>query len=237
MDKKQLTKLISYFAMGDGGVYYTGNNCKFIMNMRSSNQDYIDWVGETLKHITSVRIKEVPDYNTDGYSRQPLTRLETPAHPFFTVLRERIYVDKYKGLDPHTLKLMDWEALAILYMCDGSLYIDKPNPKKGLINPSYNVYLHMKRLSYGDQVLLKKVLKDKLDLEFNVNKCGKYYNLRLRVKDVQKFMDGVTPYMMPSFSYKLVRTENPMDMGGDVVCSVEESTEVGRNDQPQIYSE
>jgi hypothetical protein len=219
MNKKQLTKLVSYFAMGDGGVYYSGQHCRFVMNVRSKNRDYIDWVANTLKEITSVKIKETPDYNRDGHIRQPQTRLETASHPFFTVLRNRIYVDKYKGLDEHTLKLLDWESLAILYMCDGSLYIDKPNPKKGLINPSYNVYLHLKRLSYGDQFILKKVLKEKLDLEFNINKCGNFYNLRLRVKDVEKFMQGVTPYMLPSFSYKLIRTENPIDVGGDIVCA------------------
>jgi len=232
MDKKQLTKLVSYFAMGDGGVYYSGKHCKFIMNMRSKNRDYIDWVANTLKEITSVNVREVPDYNTDGYTRQPLTRLETAAHPFFTVLRNRIYVDKYKGLDEHTLKLLDWEALAILYMCDGSLYIDKPNIKKGLVNPSYNVYLHLKRLSYGDQYVLKKALKDHLDLEFNVNKCGNYYNLRLRVKDVEKFMQGVTPYMLSSFSYKLIRTENSTQVDDDIVCASQECEEVEGNYLP-----
>ena len=219
MDKKELTKLISYFAMGDGGVYYNGSNCKFIMNMRSANKDYIDWVAEVVSEITSVTIKEVPDYNTDGYVRQPLTRLESKSHPFFTVLRNRIYVDKYKGLDPHTLKLLDWEALAILYMCDGSLYTDKPNPKKGLINNSYNVNLNMKRLSYGDQFILKKTLKENLDLEWNINKHNQYYYLRLRCKDLDKFMEGITPYIKPSFSYKLIRTENPEKSGGDIVCS------------------
>lgn len=232
MDKKQLTKLVSYFAMGDGGVYYSGQHCKFIMNMRSKNRDYIDWVANTLKEITNVKIREVPDYNTDGYTRQPLTRLETASHPFFTMLRDRIYVDKYKGLDEHTLKLLDWESLAILYMCDGSLYIDKPSPKKGLVNPSYNVYLHLKRLSYGDQFILKKALKEKLDLEFNINKCGNFYNLRLRVKDVEKFMQGVTPYMLPSFSYKIIRTENPTQVGGDIVCAPQECGEVEGNYQP-----
>jgi len=229
MDKKQLMKLVSYFAMGDGGVYYNGKNCTFIMNMRSKNRDYIDWVAAVLEEITSVSVKEVPDYNNDGYTRQPLTRLETKSHPYFTTLRNRIYVDKYKGLDPHTLKLLDWEALAILYMCDGSLYIDKPNVKKGLINPSYNVYLHLKRLSYGDQFILKKALKDNLDLEFNINKCGNYYNMRLRGKDLDKFMTGVAPYIKESFSYKLIRTESPTIVGDDIVCAPQECGEVDGN--------
>lgn len=230
MDKKQLVKLASYFTMGDGGVYYRGKECNFIMNMRTVNKDYIDWVAATLSDVTSVTVKSVPDYNTDGYTRQPLTRLETRNHPFFTTLRERIYTGTYKGIDPHALKLLDFEALAILYMCDGSLYIDKPNPKKGLVNHSYSVNLNMKRLSYGDQFILKKALKDILDLEWNINRHNQYFYLRLRCKDLDKFMNGISPYMMPSFSYKLLnRTENPTQVGGDIVCASQECEEVDGN--------
>ena len=41
MDKKQLVKLISYFVMGDGGLYVQdGGNAKFIMNMKAEHEDY-----------------------------------------------------------------------------------------------------------------------------------------------------------------------------------------------------
>jgi hypothetical protein len=204
MDKKQFTKLSSYFTMGDGGVYSQNDKTyNFIMNMREENMDYINWVAEVLSELTEVKTKLQPDYNTDGYNRKPLVRLWTKNHPWYAKLRERIYTDKYKGLDPHALKMLDFEALAILYMCDGSLYIDPPSEKKGLVNPSYNVALNMKRLSYGDQFILKKALKDILDLEWNINRHGKYYYLRLRTKDVDKFMEGVRPYILPSFNYKL----------------------------------
>ena len=41
MDKKQLTKLISFFSMGDGGLYVNKQNAQFIMNMKEENKDYI----------------------------------------------------------------------------------------------------------------------------------------------------------------------------------------------------
>jgi hypothetical protein len=100
-------------------------------------------------------------------------------------------------------------------MADGSLFVEQPNKKKGLVNPSPNVTLNMKRLSYGDTWFLKKCLKDCLDLEWNISKQfykGKtYYSLRLRNKDVEKFMKGIAPFVVESFNYKLynVRTENP----------------------------
>ncbi len=220
-DKKELMKLCSFIVMGDGGVYYSskgGGNCGFIMNMKKSNLDYVELCSDILSNVTSTKISDRTMSNNDGCNRQPQVTLTTPKHPFFTKLRERIYTDKYKGIDPHALKLLDFEALSFLYMSDGSLEIDF-RPESRMVNPSYNVTLNMKRLSYGDQFILKKALKDKLDLEFNIIKGGKYFLLRLRTKDVRKFMDGIRPYITPSFSYKIL-DEMPLKNkieGGDIV--------------------
>jgi hypothetical protein len=199
-DKKQLTKLISYMIMGDGGVYnYTKNgNATFIMNMVEKNEDYVIYCKSILENITSCKIAKV---QKEG-NRQPQLRLSTMAHPFFNTMRERIYVENYKSIDHHALKLLDYEALAFLYMSDGSLgkYF---RPEIGMINPSYKITLNLKRLSYGDLFILKKALKDYLDLEWNIHKHGKYFYLSLRMKDVRKFIEGITPYILPSFLYKV----------------------------------
>lgn len=204
-DKKELVKLISYMVMGDGGLYITGGckNAKFIMNMVKENEDYVLLCKDVLENITGCRIYERGDYNTDGCNRKPQLRLESRAVPFLTKIRDRVYTGKYKGIDPHALKLLDWEALSILYMCDGSMVIDKPNVKKGLVNPSYNITLNLKRLSYGDLFILKKALKEKLDLEWNINRQNQFHYLRLRCKDVDKFMEGVSDFVTPSFQRKI----------------------------------
>lgn len=217
MDKKQLVKLISYFAMGDGGLYVQdGGNAKFIMNMKAEHEDYCSWVASVISEVTGVSIKERKDYNTDGCIRQPQLRVESNRHPFLTTIRDRIYTEKYRGIDPHALKLLDWEALAILYMCDGS-FVKDFRPEIGMKNPSYNVTLNLKRLSYGDLFILKKALKETLGLEWNINKQGKYNYLRLRTKDVDNFMNGIRSYLLPSFQYKLLSERLTPEMGGDIV--------------------
>lgn len=227
IDKKQQMKLLSYFVLGDGGVYqYGAKEAKFIMNMIKKNEDYVLWVKEVIEQVTSTRLYVVEK----GENRQTQLRLESKQHPIFTTLRERIYVENYKGIDPHTLKLLDAEALAILYMCDGS-FMEDFRPEIGMKNPSFRVTLNMKRLSYGDLFLLKKTLKENLDLEWNINKQNKYYYLVLRTKDVAKFCEMVTPYMKESFYYKLGRFAP--EKGGDIVCSTEKSVEVDGNDQPR----
>lgn len=200
MDKKELYKLVSYFVMGDGGVYYAGKECRFVMNMLEKNSDYIFWAKDVLENITSTTIHLVKD---DREGKNPTLCLMTKTHPIFTQMREQIYTENYKGVSPHYLKMLDWEALSILYMSDGGLYIDKPNEEKGLINNSYSISLFMKRLSYGDQFILKKGLEE-MGMMWNINRAGKYYCLRLRSKDNNLFSENISKYILPSFQYKVI---------------------------------
>jgi len=224
MDKKQLVKLISAFTMADGGMYRrvqgdkatSKANAYFAMNMLAEHSDYISWVKETIECVTSCSER---GYINEKNSPRPCINLTSKTHPMFTDIWNRIYIDGYKGLDPHAMKMFDWEMLAIFYMADGSLCVEQPNPKKGLVNPSPNVTLNMKRLSYGDQLYLKKLCKDSFDIEFNVLKQsynGKlYYYLRLRNKDIDKFMNGIKPFMKKSFAHKLYDSERKAPMKGD----------------------
>lgn len=227
-DKKELVKLCSFIVMGDGGVYYNGSDCYFVMNMKKENSDYVYLCKDILENITHCRVYDRKDYNKDGCVRKEQLRLESRIHPFFTDLRNRIYTDKYKGIDPHALKLLDYQALSFLYMSDGSLH-KYLRPEIGMKNESYSVNLNLKRLSYGDLFILKKALKEKLDLEWNINRQKNYFYLRLRNKDLNKFMNGIRPYITPSFSYKILDA-NPLNKGGDIVCSSKKLEESSRND-------
>jgi len=201
-NKKELVKLLSYIVMGDGGLYVSKGckNAYFAMNMKKDNVDYINFCQEVLGNLTGCKqYDRLPD-SKDGSARKPQIRLQSKTHPELTKIRDRVYTDKYKGVDPHALKMLDAQALAILYMCDGSLveYMGR-----GCVTPAYHVTLNLKRLSYGDLFILKKALKEKLDLEWNINRQNSYYYLRLRTKDIEKFMQLVKPHVLPSFHYKI----------------------------------
>ena len=202
---KNLMKKLSFMTMGDGGVYlYSSNNFYFVMNMVKKNEDYIKLCESVLSEITVTKIKEIDK----GPHRQVQLRLETKPHPFFRSLRERIYTDNYKSLDWHAMKALDWEAMSFLYMSGGSL-TKNYRPSIGMINPSYALTLNLKRLCYADQLEFKRVIKEKLDVEFNVckntnSKTGiTYYYLKLRTKDVLKFIMHITPFITDSFKYKV----------------------------------
>lgn len=212
-DKKQLTKIISYLAMSDGSLHSNGGskNCVFSMSLVEKHKDFLEYAKSVIENITSCNSY----YQPRELPRQNIIKIQSLSHPFFTGLRDRIYVGNYKSIDIHALKLLDFESLAILYMCDGCLGKYRINDKK----ESYCLTLNLCRLSYGDFMLLKKALKDNLDLEFNIVKTNrKYYTLRLRSKDLQKFIDGVRPYIFDSFLYKVdFRTVNSTKVDGEIV--------------------
>lgn len=226
-DKKQIVKLLSYMSTFDGGLYKNNDNgnARFIMNMVEDNLDYIIWVKEVLEKVTSTRLYKRKDYNTDGYKRKSQRRLESRVHPFLTKLHDRIYIDRRKVIDPHMLKMMDAESLAIIFMCDGHSSLDSR-----FKNYHKQIGLSTKGFSYGDNWLLKKAIKEKLDLEFNINRHGKYYFLNLRTKDHEKFIDLILPYMKDSFLYKLERIA-PAIRDDDIVCTIRKRMESVRNEQ------
>lgn len=228
IDKKQLSKLVSYMATFDGGVYPTGKNCSFIMNMRKENLDYLEWVAEVLSNITSVQMKEQPNYNTDGYNRKPLVRLWTKAHPYFNKIRDRLYIGSHKVLDPHMLKLMDAEALAIIFMADGSTSLDKR-----WTNPHCNFSLNTKGFSYNDNMALSKTIYERCGIRTRVHKHNKYFYLSIKTSDVLKFVDLIFPYLKESFYYKLERVAPALNYkwGGDMICSLVKAKESARNEQ------
>ncbi len=201
-DKKELVKLVSFLAMGDGSIHKNGGskNNVFSLTMVEEHEDFLDWVKDVIENITGcIKIS----YKRDA-PRKDTIKIQSKTHPFFNSIRDRLYFGKYKSIDPHALKMMDWECLAILYMCDGCL---GAYSKGGAT--SYTTTLNLCRLSYGDYLLLKKTLKEKFDLEWNVVKTGgKYYTLRLRKKDFNKFMEGIEPYIFPSFKYKTVSSDD-----------------------------
>lgn len=200
---KELSKRLYFFSTFDGGIYTVANskNARFIINMKKENLDFVEAIRETLESLEiGCSISDRKDYNKDGFTRQPQVRLESCNHPKLTAIRDRIYIDGRKVIDPHMLTMLDAEALAIVFMADGSRVYDKRSP-----DAKPNITLNTKGFSYGDNFLLKKAIKEKLDLEFNIQRQNNYWYLRLRAKDIDKFDEIVKPFVFPSFSYKLGR--------------------------------
>lgn len=220
MDKKQLIKLLSFFIMGDGSLEQHGKNARISISHNIQNIDYLMWKKSILEKITSCSEYD-RKRSKKSHSFNKVIRSKT--HNIYTTLKDRLYLQNKKVIDPHTLKLLDWEALTILIQDDGS-----SSSKEGKLT---NLYIHTNCYSYGDNFLLKKALKEKLDLEFNIVKNKKWYELRLRNKDYEKLYNGCKPYIFKSFEYKFpIPTLNSEKSDDEIVQTSLGNEEVSRND-------
>lgn len=207
MDKKDLMKRLSFLVMSDGCLTMHKGcvNASFAMAVSAKNRDFIEYAARLLDEVgVGYNIVEYAGYKGNKY-----VRITSRVHPFLTTMYHRIYVDGRKLLDPHAFKLFDWEAFSILYMSDGSCSRD-------IREKGHNVALNMCRLSYQEQEWLKKQIKEKLGVEWNVCKCGKYWRLCLLRSSQPRFFSEIKPYLLSSFLYKCP-DGRPLPEGGDIV--------------------
>jgi len=222
MDNKEFTKLVSSFVIGDGYLsnlkqYNKGNtygqlakrkNCQYSLKQLSIHRDYVEWQSDILEYLTKVTIKIVPKYTDKrGYFCKEKLELHTRRNPFYTTMRNNFYINSVKIINPHYLKLWDAQSLAILYMDDG--WLEKQINQDETIY--YRIGIATHSYSYGDNMLLKKMIKEKFAIEFDIKKhkqkSGEYkFFLRNSKNNTLRFIDLVYPYIFPSFQYKIDKT-------------------------------
>jgi hypothetical protein len=221
-NEKEITKYIASSLLGDGSIsidkrdYGQGGNAIFEICQIDIHKDYLEWLQGKISPITSTKLelkptnkepKQVTFPNGITSIVKPQYRLRTSRHPFFNKFRDRLYATGRKTIDIHYFTLFDWESLAMWYMEDGyiSSYVTENRygsrykyPKLGLSTQGF---------TQAENYILKRFLKEKFDLEFNLlqNKypSGIKYRLVAKTDNISKFLDGICKFVVPSFQYKL----------------------------------
>lgn len=203
-DKKVLVKYVSAFLLGDGWLQKqvdNNKNARYGLHQLAIHKDYIDWQASILENLTRVTYRYKDAYIN---SQEASIRIWTMAHPFYTTLYERIYTqNRVKSINPHDLKLLDWETLAILYQDDGYIEV---SPR--LTTGNYvRVRIATDNYTYGDLVLLQKAIFEKTKLPFDIRlrklKNTNGYRLQLTKDYAKRFLEGIGPYVKDSYQYKL----------------------------------
>lgn len=194
-----------WMILGDGSIQQKdrGNYCLSVSH-KEANYDYLLWKGAIVNAVTNCSIKEQTIIGGFGGGIHKMYRLRSSAHPWFTKIWDRIYgqIDR-KCLDQMALSLLSPLGLAILYQDDGSIHYSK--------QAGTNVLVHKLCFSKLELEAFAKTVVDKFGLIFRINACkgkGLGYRLRLRAKDVDRFIELISPYIVPSMVYKVVRGGN-----------------------------
>jgi hypothetical protein len=205
MNVEQL-KLINAMLLGDGSLrtWKTAKHYAYAFSQIATHKDYVDYQANILDGLSKVTIRWY-DARRDknGVHHQPHYTLETGVHPTFTALYQRVYVNKRKSISLHDLKTFDAQCAAIWYMDDGYRLKSQFSSHNG------NVFLCTDNFSHSEVIVLQKMLYEKLQLPFHVIRRGKrkdgtaVYRLMVRNQYAERFCDIVSPYILPSFAYKL----------------------------------
>lgn len=192
----ELSKFVKWSVAGDGYVGRSTHNldAHYAITRLEEYKDYIDLIANKIDSFGLVKV------NVDSLVRKDTGKrtytVRTGSHPLFSRVRDRQYINGHRVIDPHMLTLIDWEALAFLYQDDGSLcYNNDGRPIVRLSTCSYSFFEHQ---------ALRKALIENMGLTFNINKAAKgRFQLNLSTKDMPKFFDGISNFVVDSYKYKL----------------------------------
>lgn len=213
MENIEVIKIVHASILGDGFFYkvdQTNNkaNTHFMLK-QTGHDDYINWMANKLESVTRVTISTVDAYvDKRGYNIAEQKVLKTMRHPFYKTMYNRLYshVDHthIKRLDPHYLKLVDWQSLAMIYMDDGWIDVSENKIKDDYIRISLSTHC----FSYFENLTLRQLLAEKFGIHGEVKhhkqKSGNIlYFLQFKQDNAKRFLEGVKPFIFPSFEYKL----------------------------------
>jgi hypothetical protein len=211
---KEITKVVAACLMGDASISIDKRskfgNGGFELSQIEPHIDHLEYIQGYINEITTttLNLSRVADDNAVicgvNTKQKAMYRLRSKLHPFYTKFRERMYPNGRKVVDPHYIKLLDWQFLAIWYMQDG--YITCGQTKQGHFQHSIGIATDC--FSYPENMFLRSALKEKFNLDFNVRqvkrRSGITYTLRMQSRDpILRMLEGVKPFVQPSFEYKL----------------------------------
>ena len=176
--------------LGDGYVRIVPGRAEAFLEINHSfrAKEYVDWKFENLKSIC----KSPPKKRETGDGKYAY-RFFTRSHPEITHIFEDFYHNERKII-PKSLELNPL-ILAVWFMDDGSKCRDR------------DIYLNTQQFSFLDQRRLLYLLRQ-MKIRARTNRDKKYYRIRILKESIPLFMEKVSPYIIPSLEYKMVKTEN-----------------------------
>ena len=138
-----------------------------------------------------VKVRKFDNHGYEGY-------IYEKGHKYFRILRKWIYPKGTKTFSKLILSKLTPEAIALLYMDDGSLSFKK---RDGIIHGrEFTISTY---LSKDENQLIIDYLQEVWGIKMsNVLSKGKY-RLRFGTKEGWKFIKLVKPYIVPSMFYKI----------------------------------
>ncbi len=179
--------------LGDGRLECRSNNrtARLRIHHGEKQKDYVFWKYDIFKNIVSSNPKKIVwkdkkrDINNISWYFHTLTIKELgDLHSLF-------YNNDKKILPKNLYNLLTPLSLAIWTMDDGD-------------NDKNSIRYNTQSFSLKEQEILKRLLKEKYQLQANLNKDRNSYRLRVNKESKAKLIKLISPFIIPSMKYKIL---------------------------------
>lgn len=199
MDKRKKSVLIGLI-LGDG--YLNPNSGVALEIVHGSDQKfYLEYKAKLLAKL--LHCKEPKIYHRVSNDTYKISK----GHRYFRILRKWIYKHKEKRFSKKILKYLTPEAIALWWMDDGTHSIDIRKSTGKITAHAFKLYTFTNE---EDTQNIIDFFKEIYDIKFyplkHRLKSGEIrYYLQCRTKEGRKLSDLLRPYILPEFSYKIMK--------------------------------
>jgi len=199
-------------AYGDGHLkkkYTPNSNSALVLTHGRKQKEYLEWKADLLRYLTNVKVSECVS-NRSAHDKNPKKfpdnyvgyRAQTGRHPFYTAIRDRMYLNSRKVIDDHLIKVLSPLGLAIWFLDDGTL--DNSNPSHS------RLWWGLCKYSRPELELLVYRLHQRWGFRWKIAKRPKNYVLVMnKWADILKFYDVIEPWIPPYMAYKSFERTKP----------------------------
>ncbi|MBI3558936.1 hypothetical protein HY085_00935 [Candidatus Gottesmanbacteria bacterium] len=180
---KEQKEILVGVLLGDGAMRKK-TQALLEINHSIKQKELVDWLYAKFKDFVGTAPKA-----RLGNGNRVAYRFTTRSLPVFTQFYDWFFKDKGKII-PGNLEITPL-TLACWYMDDGSC-CDR------------DIYLNSQQFNQEEQEKLCLLLQKQQNIQASLNKDKIYWRIRIKKASVQKFMDLIREYMLPSFNYKLL---------------------------------
>lgn len=173
-------------------------NANYQFSQIALHKDYVDWICEIMKDVGPAKTYFIPGKydKKNNITAKDAYRLETGARALWTPLYYKWYPNNKKTV-PSDLTI-DAQTMAIWIMDDGT-YNWRRNTME-IYSMSFDEEQHK---------LLKQVIYRDLNLEATIGNHHGFKVIRFNKKNLTPLIELISPYMLPSFEYKVKAPEQP----------------------------
>lgn len=202
MNGSEVKGFFTGLILGDGSIDKGVHKRSF--TFKSTNKELIEQIKEVVNNNTPFKyyIKETPSYiSKDGVNHKTYWEFKIIAHSYFNKIYHNFYNDsRHRKIYSETLNWLTPFGLANWYMSDGYVCL-VGKTRSYIIDRRMDICTD--RYYLEDIQLITQIFKSKFGLNTSVVKRANFYRIRIKKDSYEKFINLISPYIVPSMKYKL----------------------------------